>query len=417
MKSAQDYLLFLDDSPLIPTMFGDQIQKELGIPYRVTQTLFDAHKILAVSPPLCVITSMVLRDAPKGDAVDYFTNKDIPTIILTGSFNEAIRDAVLSKRAMGYYLKERQSVGPIIEHVRRLLTKSPETVLVVDDSPTALHHETRLLEKFRFATVGVESAEAALDYMAKNLPPTMVITDYHMPGKSGVELVSTLRKNHSKDDMAIVGISASGSSMLSVEFLKAGASDFLHKPFLDEEFECRVLQNMESVINLRRLRELAHNDVLTGLFNRQYFYDVAQKQLAAGPCYAIMLDLDHFKRVNDTWGHAAGDAALRHAAQLLREFFNGPKTHLARIGGEEFAVILPKSDPDAVLRQVEEFRMRLEATPVVCPGMEPISVTVSIGLCVTSASSLDAMMQNADHYLYQAKKAGRNQTVSDHWVM
>jgi diguanylate cyclase (GGDEF)-like protein len=213
----------------------------------------------------------------------------------------------------------------------------------------------------------------------------------------------------------VIGLSTEGTHSLSARFLKLGANDFLPKPFLREEFFCRVLQNLDILDYIESIRDAAYRDFLTGLRNRKFFFEhCARAHDAAalpggGPLAVAMLDVDHFKRVNDTYGHDGGDAALKHLAALLQEHLPEADT-VARFGGEEFCALVPGVDRAGATAIFERLRRAVEAAPVTHAGAE-IRFTISIGLALQPRATLAARVSRADELLYQAKESGRNRVI------
>lgn len=162
---------------------------------------------------------------------------------------------------------------------------------------------------------------------------------------------------------------------------------------------------------LLEVERLANHDELTGLFNRRAFMRLSENRLTTESKPAALLgDIDHFKRINDTYGHAAGDEALRHVSRLLAEFAPS-ESIVARIGGEEFVVLFQWETLASARQQAENFRMALEAAPFVYDN-EKISLTISIGLVIgDEKDTVDKLLLRADAALYRAKDAGRNQTL------
>ena len=167
-----------------------------------------------------------------------------------------------------------------------------------------------------------------------------------------------------------------------------------------------------------QMTDLARTDALTGLANRRSFDERLGIEIARGdryrrPCALLALDVDHFKRVNDTHGHQAGDAVLKSLAALLRERARAGIDIAARVGGEEFAVLLPETDRDGALGIAERIREDVERSTIQIAEGATIGVTVSIGVCCypDRAGSADALIRNADQALYGAKRHGRNRTV------
>ncbi len=241
-----------------------------------------------------------------------------------------------------------------------------------------------------------------------------MITDYTMPGMDGFELTKRIRKNYSKEGMAVIGISAYGNPLVSAKFIKHGANDFLNKPVIAEEFYSRVNQNLEMLELVERIRDSANRDYLTKLFNRRYFFDLGRSLHANAkrhhaPLSVAMVDIDFFKKINDTHGHDAGDKALVHMAEILTSRFRDSDI-VARFGGEEFCILAPEMKSDKILEVFEGLRKAIEASPALCDGIS-IPFTVSIGLCARMEDSLEKMINQADSMLYKAKHSGRNKVM------
>ncbi|MFP4334154.1 MAG: diguanylate cyclase domain-containing protein [Wenzhouxiangella sp.] len=201
---------------------------------------------------------------------------------------------------------------------------------------------------------------------------------------------------------------------LLARFLKGGASDFLHKSFSTEELFCRVDQNIDMLLSLAEARHASNHDYLTGLPNRRDFMRRASPVHEAavsdssGLVVAI-LDADHFKQINDQFGHHFGDLALVAMADALREAA-GPDGLCARMGGEEFAILLPRYSQAQAEAVLEALRAAVAA--IVLPiGDQSVSFTVSIGATSRPGKSLEEMLDRADAALYQAKSNGRDRVV------
>ena len=180
-----------------------------------------------------------------------------------------------------------------------------------------------------------------MELVVQNPGVRLVITGNQLPGMDGIQLVQKIRERYSRNQLGIIGISAAGNSLLSAEFIKNGANDFLiRENFLTEEFYCRISQCMDQVEHVASIREAAIKDPLTRLFNRRYFFEMGNKMMATAargnhPVVVAMLDVDHFKKINDRFGHQAGDRVLKKMASLLQKRCRKSDL-LARFGGEEF---------------------------------------------------------------------------------
>jgi diguanylate cyclase (GGDEF)-like protein len=232
----------------------------------------------------------------------------------------------------------------------------------------------------------------------------------------GFKLVQNIRCKYEKSDLIIIGLSAEGHSNLSAKFIKNGANDFLQKPFNQEEFYCRVIHNIESLELLEAVRDAANKDHLTGLYNRRYFFDqgspiydhAAETQT---PMAAVVLDIDHFKNVNDTYGHEVGDKVLIGFAEILTDTLG--RFLMARTGGEEFFALLPGLDNEKAVAYIDKVRSIVSSTPFEVGLDEPLYVSFSAGVSNVLLESLDEQISRADEHLYRAKDAGRNFVIGD----
>jgi len=414
-----DKVLIVEDSKVFARILIRKIEDELFFDTCWASNFEEARYLLDDNPDnnsfFVALLDLHLPDAPDGGIVDYVIAKGIPAIVFTGDVEDEVRDRIWAKKVVDYVSKESpDSLDYLCGLIRRIARNKDVSILVVDDSSTVRHHLSRLLAAHEYLVQEADDGEQALACLEVHPEIRMVITDYFMPGMDGVELTRRIRHQHSKDALAVIGISAYGNSILSARFIKNGANDYLNKPFSSEEFYCRVTQNLEMLEYIQKLREASIRDPLTGLYNRRHFFEAAQdfhRRLARGqaPLTLAMLDIDHFKQVNDTHGHAAGDEVLKHVAQALSNRFHG-RDLVARLGGEEFCVLAPGVSSQTALAVFDDLRNSIERSKVKL-GSTSVGVTVSIGLCDRPMASLDAMLAAADAALYKAKRTGRNRVL------
>ncbi|MEF2145729.1 MAG: diguanylate cyclase [Desulfovibrionaceae bacterium] len=353
-----------------------------------------------------------LPDSSRGEVVDHFVAHGVPSIVFTGEFSEAVRDMIMSKSVVDYVLKENtESLDYLLAALERLQRNRDIKVLVVDDSASTRNIVASLLRTHQYQVLEASSGEAALMVLERNKDTRLVLTDYTMTGMDGFELVRAIRANHPRDRLAVIGMSAESSPMMSARFIKSGANDFLRKPFLVEEFHCRIQQNVEILQLIDTIRDLAEKDPLTGLHNRRHFFGKARSLYTeamerGSPLTAAILDLDHFKRVNDEYGHDAGDEVLKATAHILRRRF-GKQGLVARYGGEEFCLLLPGMDGKQTAKSLELFRKELEQARITT-AEGTVSITLSAGFSSNTEASVEAMLKRADEHLYEAKRTGRN---------
>lgn len=403
-------VLVVDDSPMFLQVVTRRLAEEVDADVVAVANLRAAGTAMAERRFDVALVDLNLPDAPGGEVVDLALAHHIPTIVFAGDCSEETRSRLWTKRIVDYVVKEgEESLNYAVRLVRRILRNRQIAVLVVDDSATVRHMLAEMLAVHCFTVLEAADGSEGLRLLAEHPNVRLVITDYEMPQMNGVRLVQAARGLYPKEELAIIGISGHEQKNLSARFLKSGANDFLHKPFSAEELYCRITQNLDLLEYIRTIRDLSEKDMLTGLANRRYFFAhgtqlLAKAQERQEPVYVAMLDLDHFKRVNDQYGHEAGDAVLRHVGAMLQCHFVGQALS-ARLGGEEFAVLF--AGVADVAARMEAFRAELAATPVPIPGGS-VPVTVSIGVCSLPGQNLERHLACADQLLYRAKHRGRN---------
>ncbi len=294
------------------------------------------------------------------------------------------------------------------------------TVLVVDDSAVARKLVELTLPSDIYTFLPAKSGGEALELFARH-QPALVITDWLMPDLTGVELCRRIRAEFPSFFTYIILLTSISDKEKVVEGLQAGADDYLTKPFHPDELVARVGVGRR-IIELHRdieaknqlLEKLALTDELTGLPNRRAIEEWASRQLSGAerhgfPLWVVMADLDHFKAVNDSYGHDAGDTVLQKFAEILKA--NTRKADIAgRIGGEEFLLVLTHVDRKGALTAIERIREQFEARPFSF-GSGSFAVTASFGVAAYSprqSQDFDRLVAQADVALYSAKRLGRN---------
>jgi diguanylate cyclase (GGDEF)-like protein len=413
-------ILIVEDNQVTATLLRRAMERELGLVATVAGTLAETAAALESQGPeafaLCLV-DLYLPDAPGGEALDFLLAKGMPCIVFTGEFNDEVREQMVAKKVIDYLLKENAaSVHDVVRLVGRIRKNEAVKILVVDDSATARRYLRQLLERRRFQVMEARSGVEALELLSAHGDVSLVIADYHMPEMDGAELTKRIREKADMNSLAIIGVSAVGNHPLSARFLKNGANDFIIKPFLEEEFHCRVAQNVSLLETIRALKEASFRDSLTGLHNRRYFNEAARQAYATMrrgrvPFTLGMIDLDFFKRINDTYGHEAGDEVLRAVGYTLGHCVRESDI-LSRIGGEEFCILASNMAPGPAAAYFERARARISELTFTFQGQAE-QITASIGVCTQAKESLEAMMNSADAMLYQAKSGGRNRTLVD----
>lgn len=295
------------------------------------------------------------------------------------------------------------------------------TVLIADDSQVVRAVVRSGLEEVGYRVTEADNGISALD-QCRLSPPDVVLLDVEMPGLTGLQVLARLKADVALRDIPVVFLTGRTTMSDVLAGLRGGAHDYLKKPFEPAELVARVgsaaqIKRLQDRLQERNaeLEQLSHTDTLTGLHNRRHldselnrYHEVARRH--GDSVGLILLDIDHFKAVNDTYGHPTGD-------QVLCEFANRLRSRLrtgdiaGRWGGEEFLVILPGTDAGNTYRVAERIRLAIAACPIATGGHQ-IPVTVSGGCVVDAAATPAQLVSIADGRLYEAKNAGRNRIVS-----
>ncbi|MCG6942233.1 MAG: diguanylate cyclase [Thiohalocapsa sp.] len=286
----------------------------------------------------------------------------------------------------------------------------PPKVLVVDDNETNLDILLGLLADYD--VIVALDGHSALDLLRQETPD-VILLDIVMPGMDGYEVCARIKADAGLRDIPILFITAKTDEASLVRAFDIGGSDYVTKPFRSRELLARVRIQVQYRRAMEQLRHIAVTDELTGVRNRRAFFERAGRLFADARAHdralsALMLDIDHFKQINDTHGHAIGDIALKHFAAAVQTRL--PRTHLfGRLGGEEFALLAPGTDADEAADLAEHLRATVHALRVE-EAVADLRLTVSIGLAALSegALNLDDLLRRADDRLYEAKRSGRN---------
>ncbi|ERI50626.1 diguanylate cyclase, partial [Pseudomonas sp. EGD-AK9] len=345
-------ILVIEDSPLVLKILEHLFRQEPTLQPVFCASLAEAEVMLETSAGLffAAIVDLHLPDAPNGESVDLVMRYRLPCIVLSGSYNEQRRDELLMKGVVDYVLKESQhSYEYAFRLLHRLEHNAKIKILIAEDSEATRHYIRHVLTPHRYQILEARDGEETLRLLAEQPDIDLLVLDHAMPGISGFELVKLLRQKMKRHELIIIGLSADAKGSLSAQFIKHGADDFLRKPFCPEELNCRVMSTLERRDLLRALKQAAQFDALTGLNNRRAFYEqglqlLQQAQREGREVSVAMLDLDHFKQINDGFGHASGDSALVVFARALSAAL--PQMLLGRLGGEEFALVSAQQADD-----------------------------------------------------------------------
>lgn len=299
-------------------------------------------------------------------------------------------------------------------------------ILVVDDDPSNILLLTMLLEDNGHTISSARTGAEGLE-LASKVHPDAILLDVYMPVMDGLECLKAFKSDSALSDVPVIMVSGEDRDERVIEALDFGASDYVTKPFSERVLlarlnsALRLKQSQDALREAnRRLEMLASIDPLTGLYNRRAFFDLAERELGRArrydrPVVLGLLDVDHFKPINDQYGHLVGDQVLQRISELCRLYFRNADI-VGRYGGEEFVLCMPDTSLQQALVAGERFCNALSAAGVSVEQrgtLQKIPVTVSIGIATydNPSQGLKEIIDLADVALYRAKSEGRNRVV------
>jgi two-component system cell cycle response regulator len=289
-------------------------------------------------------------------------------------------------------------------------------VLIAEDDPVSRRLLEAFLRKWGYEVQVVCDGGEAWEALQGPEAPSLVISDWMMPDMDGLDLCRRIREKERTGYTYFIILTAKGRKEDSIEGLKAGADDFLIKPFDHEELKYRVRIG-ERIIQLeQKIMQMASTDFLTGVLNRRAFMERMEVEINRSgrektSLSLIMADIDHFKKINDAYGHQVGDVVLQNFAQQIRKS-SRPYDFVGRYGGEEFVACLPGANASQTGAAAERMRKGVEEMRSMTQHLsEAVVITGSFGVsCLKEGSQedMDSLIRQADEALYRAKLGGRN---------
>lgn len=339
-KMSEAYLI-VEENQFFSEILVQSISSKVDYPLVVAKTYQQASQLIAAKTTifLAAITSYVLSDCADGQIVDLLLDQDIPTIVLTSMSGEEVKDRLLGKNIVDYVFKqELLDTAYLVAVLKRVSRNTAIKVLVVDDSKATRNLIVKMLKAHRYQVLEAGNGHDAIGLINQEPGISLVITDYEMPGLNGVQLIRAIRQKYNASQLPVIGLSSISDTDVTIAFLKNGANDFLYKPFRKEIFYNRINQNLDLLDYINVVKESAYRDFLTGLPNRKYFFEKVEPLYLQAlseetPAVLAVLDIDHFKSVNDIFGHDVGDLVLKKVADVLRSSLRS-KDVVARFGGK-----------------------------------------------------------------------------------
>lgn len=287
-----------------------------------------------------------------------------------------------------------------------------ETILIVDDLKENIDILVELLSKDYDVAVALDG-RAALEALHENRVD-LILLDIMMPDLDGYEVCKILKEDENLKDIPVIFITAVDDEKSIQRAYEAGGIDYITKPFKPLELMARVATQLKVKALIEHLAYISSHDEMTGVYNRRKFFELAQKRFleVKDELYAVMIDIDDFKKINDTYGHPEGDEVIKFVASTISQNLD-KNAIFARIGGEEFAIVCSCKSSKVLEETINSISKKIEEANLITKNKKKISFTISQGVAKyeKSCKTLDELLKKADIALYEAKGSGKNRVV------
>ena len=413
-------ILLIEDNPQLLKNKIEELRNNFTYSIDTVENFSQLQEYLSINKDNVFIALLdyFLEGAMEGQGVDLLLEHKIPTIVYTQEYSTEIREILLDKCVFEYLIKKPNSdLLYSTRLIERVYKNNFIKALIVDGSDSFRNKLAENLQQFGLGSLQSSDAKTTLELLKTHSDIQLVLIDLDISGDiQGVELVEAIREQFPSTTLGVLGMTPHGyNSQLSIEFLKKGANDFITKPFVKEQLNLRIMQVLEMLDTIQEKNIEATIDPLTQLKNLRALEGESKALIQSAlitnsPLSVAMIDIDHFKVVNDTYGHDIGDDVLKLISKVLKSNFR-KKDLIVRNGGEEFCIVLDDLTLEKAIYIFEQLIKKIESTPFEKDGVV-INITVSIGLFHGIKNDIKSMLSLADKKLYVAKANGRNQLVS-----
>lgn len=407
----------------------ESVTKELnalGVEMAEAANGIDALKVISRFRPDLVTLDIEMPILNGYRVIDQLRSQEptmtLPVIMISGRPSEAERLRALEAGAIEYFTKPfpRGELCGLVDDVLKRIEANRETSIYCVDAAENVRRQISARLKTHGYNCSIFPQASDLTAAMAEATCDILLLDLHLPAQATYQILDYLRREPRHASTAVIGLTRCGVRKDLVNAFQLGVADFIRKPFYGEELLARI-DHLMSVKRLQmNLERIAAIDPLTALpnrgeLNRRFDIEVARARRDKSRLGVLMVDIDHFKAVNDDRGHPCGDRVLANVAQILQEQLRMTDV-IGRYGGEEFLVVVPNASSEGLELLGERLRRAVEGS-VIGQGQDALSVTVSCGGCIWRHSELeplhtrDRLVQPADAALYQAKRSGRNRVV------
>lgn len=286
-----------------------------------------------------------------------------------------------------------------------------KSILIVDDQAFDITLMSTYLDEFKLYTA--MNGKSAID-IVNSYDIDLILMDMKMPDMDGCETCYQLKQDVKTKDIPVIFVTGMADEESIVKAYDAGGVDYVTKPIKERELLARINTHLKLRESIQKLEILSYKDSMTNIFNRRRFFEITEEKFveSSSDLVAVMIDIDNFKAINDTYGHSTGDKVIKRVAELISEILPDDAI-FGRIGGEEFAVVCRRPSAEMVSSRMDIIRALTSQSPVVAEDDTDVNFTISIGVSMSDKSmkSIDALLSSADIALYDAKGTGRNKVI------
>jgi len=405
---TQKIILVIEDQKAMASLLQEKISQQTDLPVYVANCLVDAKKIIESDVDVVVcLTDLNLPDAEEGASVPLLRDNHITTVVLTANYTEETRQKMFQEKVADYVIKDGMAaIDYAVKTVISLVDNASIHIWLLSPQNKNSRRLIGLLNIQRYKVSVFEDEKLLLKTMETKAPDLLILSEVKsLENVAAVDFIQTVRADYSQSQLPIMLCGDHEDMAHLIKLMKYGMNDFYNLNFTAEEFYVRLSQNISQALSYKKIERISQTDALTGLYNRRYFFEKGKELYDANPeeVFAVMLDIDFFKKVNDTYGHQKGDEVIILVGNTIKEIF---KDYLvARFGGEEYCVVGKQSQLNDVIELCEQVRQRIEDESG--PKVD-VPLTISVGLSSNQAS-LELLISTADEALYFSKESGRNQ--------
>lgn len=411
-------ILIIEDDKTYAKALKNAILKNTNVKEVATLHSLEELEKIDITKFNLIISDVFMKNYNEDYIKENILSQNIPTILITGLPDKVMKEKLQKLNIVDFIIKtETINFNQIINKIKILNYLKNNSILIVDDSSTSILINAKVIKKhYPFTKIlTAKNGKEALEKIEENKDIKLIMTDYEMPEMDGMELIQNIRNKHNIDEKIIIAISGAEEKETSLMLLRVGANDFLHKPIIEEELMCRIDNNIKTIMLIEEIKDMAYKDALTKLYNRRYFFEMAHKMFLTAkrenkPISILMFDIDHFKNLNDRYGHQTGDLVIQKTAQILQN--NIRKNDIAcRYGGEEFVIFLYDCDLNFARLIGEKIRKTIENLTLIDNENREIRYTISVGIS-NKGETLEEVIKHSDEMLYKAKET-RNRVIVD----